>query len=292
MNKLNLVLGSLLLSSSSMSAVNGNVADSTQMLQPDSVTTTVSQAADYNDEIVDKPEQMPEFPGGMSGLLNYLRQKINYPKLAKDNFIQGRVIVEFVVDKDGSVTECLVKKKVHPLLDAEAKRVVKAMPKWKPGIQKGKPVRVRYTVPILFNLPDTPKTKSLNALPQLVGYKGGVQAFVQNNIKYPQEAVDNQLEGLVVVEYVVDKKGDVTDVKIIKPLHPLLDEEVLRVMKSMPRWKPGRKNWKPIRVKRAQSVIFEMSEQTVAVDSAFMDSLSNVYKTPIQEVKIRPRIKK
>ncbi len=103
-------------------------------------------------EIFQVVEEMPEFPGGMEALLTYLSKNIKYPSMAQDNNIQGRVIVEFVVNKDGTIVDPVVKRSVDPSLDNEAMRVIKAMPKWKPGKQRGKPVRVRYTVPVLFRL--------------------------------------------------------------------------------------------------------------------------------------------
>ncbi len=103
-------------------------------------------------EIFQVVEEMPEFPGGMEALLAYLSKNIKYPSIAQDNNIKGRVIVEFVVNKDGSIVEPVVKRSVDTSLDNEAMRVIKAMPKWKPGKQRGKPVRVRYTVPVLFRL--------------------------------------------------------------------------------------------------------------------------------------------
>jgi len=95
---------------------------------------------------------MPEFPGGMQALMAYLSKNIKYPSVAQDNGIQGRVLVSFVVNKDGSIVDPEVIKSVDAALDKEAMRVIKAMPKWNPGKQRGKPVRVKYTVPVLFRL--------------------------------------------------------------------------------------------------------------------------------------------
>ena len=97
-------------------------------------------------------EDMPEFPGGTMGMLGYLTANIKYPAECREKNIQGRVLVSFVIDKDGYIVEPEVVKSVDPLLDAEALRVVNAMPAWTPGMQKGKPVRVKYTVPINFRL--------------------------------------------------------------------------------------------------------------------------------------------
>ncbi len=97
-------------------------------------------------------EEMPEFPGGQGELLQYLSKSIRYPVIAQENGIQGRVSCSFVVEKDGSVTDVQVLRGVDPSLDKEAIRVISAMPKWKPGKQRGKPVRVKYTVPVTFRL--------------------------------------------------------------------------------------------------------------------------------------------
>ena len=100
----------------------------------------------------DVVEQMPEFPGGMEAMMHFLNENIKYPKEAFDAKQQGRVIVQFVVEKDGSVSNAHVVKSVSPSLDAEAVRVLSIMPNWKAGRQKGEPVRVKYTVPVSFRL--------------------------------------------------------------------------------------------------------------------------------------------
>ena len=103
-------------------------------------------------KVFDVVEQMPSFPGGMPALMQWLSQNIKYPVIAAENGVQGRVIVQFVVEKDGSVTDVHVAKSVDPSLDKEATRVVKAMPMWNPGKQNGSAVRVKYTVPVMFKL--------------------------------------------------------------------------------------------------------------------------------------------
>lgn len=97
-------------------------------------------------------EQMPDFPGGQAALQKYLKKHVVYPESAKKKGVQGRVLVQFVVGKDGSICDTKVVRSVEPVLDREAVRVINNMPKWKPGRQKGKPVRVRYTVPVNFKL--------------------------------------------------------------------------------------------------------------------------------------------
>ena len=98
-------------------------------------------------------ETMPEFPGGQQALFKYLSENVKYPVIAQENGIQGRVICQFVVNRDGSIVDVeVVRSGGDPSLDKEAIRVIKSMPKWKPGKQRGKAVRVKYTVPVNFKL--------------------------------------------------------------------------------------------------------------------------------------------
>ena len=111
--------------------------------------TVVSQS---NQNIYNAVEQVPEFPGGMPAMMEFLQTNIKYPKDAIKQNVGGRVMVMFVVETDGSLSNVRVARKVFPSLDAEAVRVVKAMPKWKPGKEKGRAVRVNFTMPIVFSL--------------------------------------------------------------------------------------------------------------------------------------------
>ena len=97
-------------------------------------------------------EENPEFPGGMKECMKFLNNNIKYPQISQENGVQGRVIVQFVVNADGTIVDPVVVRGVDPYLDKEALRVIKLMPKWKPGKQRGKAVRVRYTQPVLFRL--------------------------------------------------------------------------------------------------------------------------------------------
>ena len=97
-------------------------------------------------------EEMPEFPGGMGECMKWLGKNMKYPTISQENGVQGRVIVQFVVNSDGSIVDATVARGVDPYLDKEALRVVGLMPKWKPGKQRGKAVRVKYTLPVMFRL--------------------------------------------------------------------------------------------------------------------------------------------
>ncbi|MDR0845628.1 MAG: TonB family protein [Tannerella sp.] len=97
-------------------------------------------------------EKMPEFPGGQVALMNWIAKAIKYPVVAQENGISGRVTCQFVVNKDGTIVDAEVVRSIDPSLDKEALRVISIMPKWTPGEQRGKPVRVKFTVPIAFRL--------------------------------------------------------------------------------------------------------------------------------------------
>ena len=107
---------------------------------------------EVSNKVFDVVEEMPSFPGGTGALMSFLSSNIKYPVVAQENGVQGRVIVGFVVERDGSITDVRVMRSVDPSLDREAQRVVKAMPRWKPGKQNGSAVRVKYTVPVVFRL--------------------------------------------------------------------------------------------------------------------------------------------
>ena len=117
------------------------------------VPVAVEEEEPEEQTIFEVVEQMPEFPnGGMAGLMQYLSKNIKYPTIAQENGTQGRVTVQFVVNRDGSIVDAKVVRSVDPYLDKEALRVINTMPKWKPGMQRGKPVRVKFTVPVMFRL--------------------------------------------------------------------------------------------------------------------------------------------
>ena len=117
------------------------------------VPVAVEEEEPEEQTIFEVVEQMPEFPnGGMAGLMQYLSKNIKYPTIAQENGTQGRVTVQFVVNSDGSIVDAKVLRGVDPYLDKEAIRVISSMPKWKPGMQRGKAVRVKYTVPVMFRL--------------------------------------------------------------------------------------------------------------------------------------------
>lgn len=126
--------------------------DTGQTVEIKYVPPVVEEEEPEEETIFEIVEQMPEFPGGQAALMQYLAKNIKYPTIAQENGTQGRVIIQFVVNRDGSIVDPVVVRSVDPYLDREALRVVQTLPKWKPGQQRGKPVRVKFTVPVQFRL--------------------------------------------------------------------------------------------------------------------------------------------
>ena len=132
--------------------IMASTEDNVEWVDIDEYDVVTVEPEPEEEEIFMVVEDQPEFPGGTAALLEYLRKNIKYPAICRENNIQGRVLVTFIVNKDGAIVEPEVVKSVNPSLDKEALRVISTMPNWKPGSQRGKPVRVKYTVPVNFRL--------------------------------------------------------------------------------------------------------------------------------------------
>ena len=118
----------------------------------DTATETAAPAPTPTDSVYEVAEVMPEFPGGTQALFKFISENLEYPQHAIDGQIEGRVVVQFVVDKTGKVGNIQVVRSIDKLLDQAAIDVVRALPAWKPGMQNGQPVNVRYTLPVSFKL--------------------------------------------------------------------------------------------------------------------------------------------
>ncbi len=193
----------------------------------------------------------------------YIAENLIYPEEAKRQGIRGRVLVVTGIDRDGTVKVLGIEKSVHPLLDEEAKRVISSMPKWKPGIKDGKPMRLKITIPINFGVAE----HSIDELDRKPEFPGGFDVCIKYlavNVKYPKEAAKRKIQGRVIVDFVVNKDGSITDVNVVKPVHYLLDEEAVRVVKTMPKWNPGILDGKPVRVKYSLPITFRIPESLSA----------------------------
>ncbi|MFC6998410.1 M56 family metallopeptidase [Rufibacter roseus] len=205
-------------------------------------------------------EKMPEFPGGQAAMFKYLAENFKLP--AGEG--TGTIVGSFVVNKEGKITNMQVLKKLSPSLDEEFVRVVEGMPTWTPGMQNGKAVAVKYTVPFRIQGNGQPqksdaKTPANNdddkvyiaveQMPQFPGGQAAMFKYLSENFKVPAEDQKSGAEGTLVLAFVVTKTGEITNVQVLKSLSPTLDEEALRVVNSMPLWIPGKQNGKAVNVK-------------------------------------------
>lgn len=260
---------------------------------------SVTQSKNVPDSVVfEVVEKMPAFPGGMKALMEYLSKNVRYPTEAYAKGIQGRVIVSFVVTKDGSISDVKVARSVDPYLDKEAVRVISAMPKWKPGMQRGKEVNVRFAVPVSFKQ-TAPKASKAEGIKQsdlgevvVVGYgpkeestsdaksaktdnigpvfkevetmpkfPGGIKGLMQylaRNIKYPVIAQEHKEQGRVIVQMIVDKNGSISNLKIVRGVTPALDAEAIRVVSTMPKWEPGQQRGEVVSVEYTLPIQFRL----------------------------------
>ena len=223
-----------------------------------------SKSREMNEQVFTVVEKMPSFPGGDAELLKYIATNIKYPEESQDNGEQGRVICSFIVGRDGSVNNPEVLRGVTPLLNEEAVRVINTMPRWNPGMQRGKAVAVKYTVPITFRLKspvEETKEETLTVVDVMPQYPGGdreLLKFIAQSIKYPTDAQEAGVQGRVICSFVVDKKGNIVEPKIIRGIDPSLDAEALRVIGMMPRWTPGRQDGKAVRVLYTVPITFRL----------------------------------
>lgn len=193
----------------------------------------------------------PNFPGGEGCLDDFIEKNMQYPLSAKKDSIEGRVFVDFIVNANGKISDVGVLKSVDHRLDEEAVRIVSNMPKWNYGKNNGKPVAMRYAIPIDFIFEDNRFKAPL--------YPGGSEAFeeyMQNEIHYPLDALIGEIQGTVVVKYIINSKGKVSDVEFLETVNPSLAREVKRALLGMPKWKPGKKDGQNIDTQCFLSVNF------------------------------------
>ncbi|MFV0539302.1 MAG: TonB family protein [Dysgonomonas sp.] len=216
-----------------------------------------------NEKIGAKTDLIPEYPGGLKKMHYFIRDNLKYPINAQLEGIVGRVVIQVIVSKTGNVIKYSINKSVHPLLDQEALRVVKKMPKkgWAPGQVNGESVDMRYTIPITFQLElkvqgdEDISHKEQSSLPSYPGGETAMQAFIRQNLEYPAEAQKKEIEGRVYLQFIVTEIGEISDIEVSRSVHPLLDNEAIRVVKMMPKWIPATENGEPIKA------VFELPMQ-------------------------------
>lgn len=232
------------------------------------ITTPVQipESAEDDDKIYDVVEVNASFPDGIEACYKWIKDQIKYPEDCKTQGISGRVMTQFTVNKDGSLSNIKALQSPHASLSKEAIRVVNAMPKWKPAKVKGKVVRSYFRLPINFRLPDTEKKVTviqgkpsgevtvIGPTGQVIDntvfsnpetraeFPGGEEAmykWIADHLKYPEECKAKNIQGRVTAQFVVNIDGSITEIKVIKSPDELLSQEAIRVISAMPKWKPA-----------------------------------------------------
>ena len=134
-----------------LSVLTGCGKDAEMIVTPEQLQETNNGSSDVL-VCIDESQYMPSFPGGGQALMDFIKENIRYTELMEQTCVMGRVVVTFIVEKDGSITDAKVIRGIHPAFDKEALRVINSMPRWNPGMRNGEPVRVKYSVPVSFRL--------------------------------------------------------------------------------------------------------------------------------------------
>lgn len=217
---------------------------------------------------------MPSYPGGEVALLQDVANNIVYPPNAQNISLHGQVVLQFVVEKDGSVGEVRVVKSLWPFCDTASIEAVKKLKRFTPGLVDEKPVRTWYTLPITFKIdqsddnyklvktwdPDTAVFRDPYSMPF---YPGGDHALIQDlaeNLVYPPEAVKEGTQGRVILQFVIKKDGsiDIDNITVTRSLSPECDQAAIEAVKKLKKFKPGLKDAKPVNVRYTLPVSFKL----------------------------------
>jgi TonB family protein len=239
---------------------------------------------DGNDTIYLSVYENPAFPGGKTAFQEFESRNLKYPKSIKKLGISGIEAVGFIVDKDGKLSDIRVIQGTCPSLDAEALRVTKLMPSWSPGKVDGKPVRTMAGVIYQFEThlkkepemmvekkpgetvnvtpedPDAPYVV-VEEMPQFPGGDAALLKHIAENTKYPENAKKNNIQGRVIVRFCITREGTVDRASVIKGVDPDLDNEAIRVVKTLSSFQPGKQRGKPVNVWYMVPITFALAEK-------------------------------
>ena len=221
----------------------------------------------------------PEFPGGEAALNKYLEDNIIYPIECAKNKIEGDVTVKFHINIDGSILEFRIMRGVHPLLDAEAIRVIALMPRWEPAIKYGNKIKDKTTLKVNFSLNKekdtngkvvqkervTASEKTLDEVLETVEkepeFPGGMQAlmyYLGDNVNYPYW--NEHIQGRIITNFIIHKDGSISNIKIVRGMGYWQDEEAIRVIATMPKWIPGENKGKAVNVWHTLPIVFRLQQ--------------------------------
>ncbi len=210
-------------------------------------------------------EQMPTFPGGEKALYAFIKKNLVYPKIARMHETEGRVVVKFIVNTDGSLSDISVMRALGDSTAEATIDLIKKMPKWIPGKQNGVSVKTYYTLPIRFELEsevistDQPPLRIAEQMPTFPGGETELLNYLKTKIHYPEKARELGVQGKVIVQYTINKEGKVINASVVKGMNNACDVEAIRVVNGMPNWIPGRQNREAVDVQLYLPIVFSLA---------------------------------
>lgn len=201
-------------------------------------------------------EKMPTFPGGQSALIAYLSGELRYPEEARQSGAEGKVVTQFVVSENGSISDIQIIRSVGCGCDEEAMRVISKMPRWEPGMRNGIPVKVYFKMPITFKLSTNHAKNTALFEASYPGGEKSLEQFLKKNVSYPDEAKKDKISGDVQVKFTIQADGSLNNFQIINALGSGCDEEAVRTIRSMPAWLPAKKNCVAMESEKTLSIHF------------------------------------
>lgn len=238
-------------------------------------------------KIIELPDIDPMYSGGSHEMTRFISTSLRYPREAAENDIQGLVVYNFVVELDGSLSNFEIMHRAHPLLDAEALRIIKSMPPWRPAVYKGENVRSTQYVPMYFKLNKNGSRSSTTAqqrkvmpidpneeiftivdqMPEFPTGEEGLGKFISEFIKYPVRAKQEGIQGRILCAFIVRKDGTISNLEVVTGIDNELDNEALRVLSMMPKWSPGKNDNKTVSVKCILPIDFKIDEDDIAFEN-------------------------
>lgn len=202
------------------------------------ISLVVGQNNNLEEKIYENPEIPASFPSGKGGFDKWYEENAFYPFEAKQANIRGTVIIRFVVEEDGVISNIIVINSVHEILDNAVVELFSKMPKWLPAYINNIAVRSYIEKSVIFNFEEEDVFEVVIREAEFPYSKNELEKWIRANLKYPTKAKKKKISGVVQVEFWVQKDGSITDYKIKQAIHPLLDKEALRLISIMPKWKP------------------------------------------------------
>lgn len=239
-------------------------------------------------KIYEDPEIPAIFTGGPAEMTKFITSSLQYPPKAAEENKQGLVVYQFTVEADGTLTDFELLHRAGEELEAEALRIIKSMPAWRPGKNKGQTVRSKSYVPMYFKLNKNAGQRTqvakagsqtyskkdeeiineeifsiVDVMPKYPHGERELAGFIAHNMRYPKEARQQGVEGRVLCSFIVSSDGSISNIEIVQGLHSELDTEAIRVLSMMSKWIPGERSGKKVNVKCLLPIDFTIGEDPI-----------------------------